>query len=48
MFTDHGHHLFLLAHLWATETHRAPKGANEGFSYREFYKHCAATRLKRS
>jgi hypothetical protein len=29
MFIDRGHHLFLLAHLWATETHHAPKGANE-------------------
>jgi hypothetical protein len=29
MFIDHGHHLFLLTYLWETETHRAPKGANE-------------------
>jgi len=29
MFIDHGHHSFLIAHLWATETHCAPDGATE-------------------
>jgi hypothetical protein len=44
MFIDHGHHLFLPAHSWATETHCAPKGANEVCFGCGFYKNIAPLR----